>query len=69
MLILTVSALIFCYTIVCWATKKIIKAILNLRALYLGKKHPYGQPRSAGMVYNKKTAKLEADNKQVLPFN
>ena len=69
MLLLSVSALIFCCAIACWAVKKIIKSILNLRALHFGKKYPYGQPRTAGMVYNKKTCKLEADNRQILPFN
>lgn len=63
-----VLGLIFCAILFIWAFTKLLKSIFNLQELCRGRKHPSSVPRTAGMVVNKKTKKLEADSRQILPF-
>ena len=68
MFTLKIIALILCTIVACWASKKIVESILNLIALLHNKK-TYNNIKRTGIVYNKKTKKLEADNCSKLPFN
>ena len=63
-----VIALIFLAIVFCWAFTKLLKSIFNLRAINRAKKYYYAGPRTCGMVLNKKTQKLEADSRLILPF-
>lgn len=67
-LILIYAALILCCILLVWAFSKLLKAWYNLKALSYEKKHPGSLPRSCGLVFNKKTGKLEADSRPLLPF-
>lgn len=51
-----------------YAVKKIIFAILNLRALNQYRKSPDSISQRQGIVYNKRTKKLEADQSPILPY-
>ena len=62
-LLLILLAIIFM-----WAFKKLLESIFNFQTLMREKKHPGSVPRTAGMVLNKKTGKLEADSHPILPF-
>lgn len=62
-LLLILLAIIFM-----WAFKKLLESIFNLQALMREKKQPGSLPRTVGMVLNKKTGKLEADSRTILPF-
>lgn len=68
MLVFKIIVLVLCAVIACYSVKKIVETAVNLRALYRGRKYPYGRIQSAGMVFNTKTGKLEADNREILPF-
>ena len=67
MFCILIIVLTLCTVVACWAISKILDAIFNLKALLHNKKH-YRNITSTGMVYNKKTKKLEADNSQAQPF-
>lgn len=68
MLTLEIIGLILCTIIACLAIKKILESLLNLISLSRNKKM-YHTVRRTGMVYNKNTKKLEADNSQSVPFD
>ncbi len=51
-----------------FALKRLFFAILNLRALIEYKKNPDPINQRHGIVYNKKTGKLEADQSPILPY-
>jgi hypothetical protein len=51
-----------------WAFSKLLKCIFNLQALKREMKNPGALPRTCGMVLNKKTRKLEADSRPIVPF-
>lgn len=51
-----------------YAIIKIILAILNLRALNQYRKSPDAIHQRQGIVYNKRTKKLEADQSPILPY-
>ncbi len=53
-----------------WSIVKLIKTIFNLIVLIKANKHPEDYPRtSGGIVFNKKTGKLEGSgSKPILPF-
>ena len=65
---LEIIGLIFCMIIACIAVKKIVECMVNLILLARNKK-THNNIRRTGMVYNKKTKKLEADNSQSVPFD
>ena len=67
-LLFDVIALVFFAIVFCWAFGKLLKSIFNLRAINRAKKYHYAEPRTCGMVLNKKTQKLEADSRLILPF-
>ena len=67
MLTLKIIGLILCTIVACWASKKIVESILNLISLSHNKKM-YDNIKRTGMVYNKNTKKLEADNSPTVPF-
>ncbi|MDR0890831.1 MAG: hypothetical protein LBM05_01745 [Endomicrobium sp.] len=46
----------------------ICKGVLNYRYIKRAKRNPHLVKRSFGMVYNKKTGKIEADNKIIAPY-
>lgn len=68
MLTLEIVGLVLCTIIACWASKKIMESVLNLTSLSHNKK-TYNSIKKNGMVYNKSTQKLEADNCSTLPFD
>ena len=68
MLILKIIGLILCAIVACWASKKIVESVLNLISLSNNKK-TYNNIKRTGMVYNKNTKRLEADNSQSIPFD
>lgn len=67
---LKLGALVLCAILAGYCLKQAVRALLNLRALNYEKKHPGFLPRSgAGIVYNKKTGKLEeTPGKPILPY-
>ncbi len=54
--------------IIFWLTNKLIVACIDLYYLLRAKKHPEKFPRTEGIVFNKKTRKLEADSRPILPL-
>jgi len=68
MLTLKIIGLILCTIVACWVSKKIVESVLNLIALSHNKK-TYNNIKRTGMVYNKNTKRLEADNSQSIPFD
>ena len=68
MIVLEVIGLILCTIIACWAVCKIVEHAINLASLNGTQKHPHHLKR-VGMVYNKKTKQLEADNSPKVPFD
>lgn len=51
-----------------FSLKRLFFAILNLNALRQYKKHPDPMNQRHGIVYNRKTKKLEADQSPILPY-
>ena len=51
-----------------FSLKRLIFAILNLNALRQYKKHPDPISQRHGIIYNKRTGKLEADQSPILPY-
>ena len=68
MLTLKIIGLVLCTIVACWAIKKIVEGVLNLTSLSHSKK-TYNRIKRNGMLYNKKTKKLEADNCSATPFD
>lgn len=68
MIALKIIGLILCMIVACYSIVKIVQCMLNLKSLSYAKKHPYNVPRTDGIVFNKKTSKLEEDSSQMLPF-
>lgn len=68
--LLKLGALVLCCIVACYCLKQAVRAFLNFRALLYEEKHPGFLPRSgAGLVYNKKTGKLErTSGKPILPY-
>ena len=67
MLELKIFGLVVCLIVACWAIRKIVIAIINLMSLLFNDEY-HQHTKTGGMVFNKKTQKLEADNSQTVPF-
>ncbi len=46
---------------------KLLWACIKFSVLIHAKKHPEDVPRTEGLVFNKKTKKLETDSRPILP--
>lgn len=67
-MLLRILLIIFFAIIFCFFFRKLIESIINLFTL-LDKKNYYNiTMQHQGIVLNKKTKKLEADNSLILPF-
>ncbi len=64
----TLFQLLLATIVALYAVKKIIRTILNLRALNQYRKSPDPINQRHGIVYNKETNKLEADQSPILPY-
>lgn len=66
---LLLLAFLVCF--ICFCIRQIIRAYYNYKALQYEQKHPGSLPRSGGgIVFNKKTRKLEGSpGKPILPFD
>ena len=53
----------------CFFLRKLIESIINLSVLLDKKNYTDGTLKHEGIVINKKTKKVEADNSMILPFN
>jgi hypothetical protein len=51
-----------------WALTKLIETIYNIKALRDDSLHPDASTQKQGIVYNKDTKKLEADQSTITPF-
>ena len=67
MLTLKILGLVVCMLVAFWAIRKIVMATINLLSLFCNDEY-YRNVKKDGMVFNKKTQKLEADNSQSVPF-
>ena len=67
MFMLKVLGLIVCFVVACWAIRKIVMAIINIMSLLFNDEY-HQHVEKGGMVFNKKTQKLEADNSSSVPF-
>ena len=67
MLYLKIICLIVCLIVACMAFKKIVESVLNLISLSRNKK-THNNVERTGIVYNKNSNKLEADNRKSVPF-
>lgn len=65
---LTLSLVILAIISIAYGTFCLIRFFLNLRYKNRAKINPNLVKRSFGMVYNKKTGKIEADNKIITPY-
>lgn len=66
-----ILAMVILTIIICYLIRKLTESIINLITLWETKKHPGRYPERfnrGGIVFNKKTRKLEADNHIMLPF-
>jgi hypothetical protein len=66
-----ILAMVILTVIICYLIKKLVESIFNLITLWETRKHPGRYPERfnrGGMVFNKKTRKLEADNHIKQPF-
>ncbi|MBQ7304529.1 MAG: hypothetical protein IJW75_06430, partial [Alphaproteobacteria bacterium] len=68
MLVTKIIILVLCTIIVCFCAARIIECFINIKLYRYSKKNPEDAIYSQGMVYNKKSGKLEADNRSILPF-
>ena len=71
MVILKSCLIVIAAIIICLLIKFLIERLINLKILFETSKHPERYPdriNSGGMVINKKTKKIEADNHINLPF-
>ncbi len=50
-----------------WLFRKLLWACIKLSVLIHAQKHPEDIPRTEGLVFNKKTKKLEPDSQPILP--
>lgn len=62
---LIIPLFLFLCILLIYFMRLLMEAIVNLWCAIRHKKTP---PLHEGMVYNKKTKKLEADNSQILPY-
>ena len=60
---LIIAAMVFA-----WCVRKLVRIWFNLGAFCKHQKHPENAPRTGGLVFNKKTGKLEEDSRIILPF-
>ena len=67
MLTLKILVLVVCVVAACWAIRKIVMATINLLSLLFDDGY-HSHIKKDGMVFNKNTQKLEADNSQSVPF-
>ena len=67
MLTLEILVLVVCVVVACWAIRKIVMATINLLSLLFDDEY-HLHVEKGGMVFNKNTRKLEADNSQSVPF-
>ena len=67
MITLKILGLVVCMLVAFWAIRKIVMATINLLSLFCNDEY-YRHVEKGGMVFNKKTQKLEADNSQSVPF-
>lgn len=68
MIILKCLMLVAAAILICFFIKKLTESIVNLSVLLKKENYYDGTLRHEGMVFNKKTKKLEADNSLILPF-
>lgn len=71
MVILKSCLIVIASILVCLLIKFLIRRLINLKILFETAKHPERYPdriNRGGMVINKKTKKVEADNHIKLPF-
>ena len=67
MIIVKILAIIALSVAIMFLSKKIIEGVLNVKALNEKNFHDVTRQKH-GIVYNKKTQKLEADQSLILPF-
>ena len=54
--------------IIVWTLIKIVEKIFNIKALVYASRNPDVTKQKHGIVYNKKTKRLEADQSPITPF-
>jgi hypothetical protein len=67
-IIISILLMIVATIIIGWAIIELTKVYYNLKALRYASKYPYTSKRKHGIIYNKKTNKLEADQSPITPF-
>ncbi len=67
-LITTCITLVLLTVVAMLCVKKIVECILNIKVLNKKENHYDVAKQRNGIVYNKKTKKLEADQSIILPF-
>jgi uncharacterized membrane protein YqhA len=63
--ILIIAVFAFLLVLAVFFARKLMESIVNL---WIALRHKNKPPYHEGMVLNKKTGKLEADNSKILPF-
>ena len=66
-LLVQLLLIIFLGCLAMWLFRKLLWACIKFSVLIHAKKHPEDVPRTEGLVFNKKTKKLEADSRPILP--
>lgn len=66
--ILKLIGIIVLLILAIFSLKRAFYCILNIIALKKYEKDPSSLPHKGGIVFNKKTGKLEADNSPILPW-
>ena len=66
--ILTVLITIAACAIVVWALTRLVETIYNIKALRKAARCPDETKQQQGIIYNKRTHKLEADQSPITPF-
>ena len=66
-LLIQLLLILFVGCLAMWIFRKLLWACIKFSVLNHAKKHPEDVPRTEGLVFNKKTKKLEADSRPILP--
>ena len=66
-LLIQLSLIFFLGCLAMWLFRKLLWACIKLSVLIHTQKHPEDIPRTEGLVFNKKTKKLEPDSRPILP--
>ena len=66
-LLIQLLLILFVGCLAMWIFRKLLWACIKFSVLNHAKKHPKDVPRTEGLVFNKKTKKLEADSRPILP--